>query len=306
MPGVADRFRIIGAGAASFGGRSEDGSVGGQGLVEFEGGQLIVAEDGGAGRAMDADLGREAGRGPASGGTGERGTAAVGEFDPAGRDIFDFDTGVGDEPRGGGDALGRTEEPEKKVHGVDALVHHGAAAIEGEGATPGGGIIIGLGAPPWDERAGQGELAEAAGLKGGFERDRARAESAGQDAGDRHAGLRAGRGEFVAAGEGDFEGLLDDHVFTSLGAGEGRTEVIAAGRAEADDVYIGIRQKRLGRLGQRDAVLGREVMSLGWRTVIGRDELHAGDLRERFRMELGDHAGSPDAETKRSLGHADS
>jgi len=64
MPGVADRLRIVGACAAAFSGRSNDRGIGGQGLFEFEGGELVVAEDGGAGRAMDADLGRETSLGP--------------------------------------------------------------------------------------------------------------------------------------------------------------------------------------------------------------------------------------------------
>ncbi len=186
---------------------------------------------------------------------------------------------------------------------MDALVHHGAAAIEGERAAPGGGIIIGLRAPPRDERTGEGEFAEAARFECGLQRDRAGAKSAGQDAGDRHAGLGAGGGECVAAGEGDLEGFLDHDMLAGLGAGEGRGEVVAARRAEADDVYVRIGEERLGRLGEGDAVLGREVASLGGRAVVGRDELHAGDLGERLRMELGDHAGSPDTETKRPLGH---
>ena len=64
MPGMADRLRIVGACAAAFSGRSNDRGIGGQGLFEFEGGELVVAEDGGAGRAMDADLGRETSLGP--------------------------------------------------------------------------------------------------------------------------------------------------------------------------------------------------------------------------------------------------
>ena len=89
-------------------------------------------------------------------------------------------------------------------------------------------------------------------------------------------------------------------------AGEGRGEVVAAGRAEADDVDLGMGQERLRRLGEGDAMLGREITALGGRAVVGRDELHAGDLGERLRMELGDHAGSPDTETKGPLGHAGS
>ena len=91
MPRVADRLRIIGARAAAFRGRSEDGGIGGQGLFEFERGQLIVAQDGGAGRAVDADLGREARAGPARSRAGERRAATVGELDPASGDVLDFD-----------------------------------------------------------------------------------------------------------------------------------------------------------------------------------------------------------------------
>ena len=95
-------------------------------------------------------------------------------------------------------------------------------------------------------------------------------------------------------------------MLAGLSAGEGRGEVVAAGRAEADDIDVRMGEESLGRLGEGDAMLGGEVTSLGGRAVVGGDKLHAGDLRERFRMELGDHAGSPDAETKRPLGHGGS
>jgi hypothetical protein len=63
---------------------------------------------------------------------------------------------------------------------MDALVHHRAAAVEGERAAPGGGIIIGLRAPPRDEGACHGQLAETAGFEGGFQCDRAGAEATGK------------------------------------------------------------------------------------------------------------------------------
>ena len=303
MPSMADGIGIIGARATAFGGRSKDGGIGGQGLFEFEGGQFVVAEDGSAGRAMDADLGREARAGPAGRGTCERRAAAIGEFDPPGSDVLDLDAVMGDEPRHGGDALRLTEEPEQEVDGVDALVHHGATAIKGERPAPSGGVIIGLRTPPRDERAGERQFAETARRQGGLERDRAGTEAAGQDPGDGHAVLGTGGVEFIAAGEGDLEGLFDHDVLAGLGAGEGRGEVIAAGRAEADDVDVGIGQQRFGRLSEGDAMLGGEVTALGGRAIIGRDELHVGDLGERLRMELGDHAGSPDAETEGLLRH---
>lgn len=57
MPGMADGLRVVGARASAFGGRGDDRGVRGQGLFEFEDGQLIIAQDGGSGRTMDADLG---------------------------------------------------------------------------------------------------------------------------------------------------------------------------------------------------------------------------------------------------------
>ena len=260
---MADGLRIIGARATAFGGRGEDRGVGGQGLLELEGGQLVVAEDGRAGRAVDTDLGGETRTGPAGGRAGERRAAAVGEFNPASGDVLDLDAVMRDEPRRRRHALWFAEEPQQEVDGVDALVHHGTAAVQRERTAPGRGIIIGLRAPPRDERAGQRQLTEATGVERRLERDRAGAEAAGQDAGDRHAGLGAGGGEFVAAGEGDLEGLLDDDVLAGLRAGEGRGEVIAARRAEADDVDVRIRQQRLWRLREGDAVLGGEVAPLG-------------------------------------------
>jgi hypothetical protein len=92
-------------------------------------------------------------------------------------------------------------------------------------------------------------------------------------------------------------------MLTGFGAGEGRGEVIPARRTEADDVYVGVGQERFRRLGKSDAMLGGEVASLGRRAILSGDQLHAGDLGERLRMELGNHAGSPDAKTKGPLGH---
>ena len=187
---------------------------------------------------------------------------------------------------------------------MDTLVHHGAAAIESERTAPSGGIIIGLRAPPRNERARHGQFTKPTGVERGFKRNGTGAKSARQDASDCDAGLSAGGGESIASGEGDLEGLLDDDVLAGLGAGEGRGEVVAAGRAEADDVNVRVSEERLRRLGKSDAVLGREVTSLTRGAVVSRDELHPGDLSESLRMELGDHAGSPDAETKGPLGHA--
>ena len=102
MPGMADCLRVVGARTTAFGGWSEDRGIGGQGLFEFEGGELVVAEDGRAGRAMDANLGGEARRGPAGRRAGERGAAAVGEFEPAGGDVLDLATPPLEEFRGTG------------------------------------------------------------------------------------------------------------------------------------------------------------------------------------------------------------
>ena len=152
---------------------------------------------------------------------------------------------------------------------MDALVHQGTAAIEGERAAPGCGIIIGLRAPPRDERTGHGQTTEAARVEGGLKRDRTGAETAGQDTGDRHAGLGTGGGEFIATGEGHLEGLLDDDMLAGFGAGECWGEVIAARRAEADDVDRWVCKERFRRLRKDDAVLGSELAPFGGRAVIG-------------------------------------
>ena len=211
-----------------------------------------------------------------------------------------------DQPEGGRDALHRPEEPEEQVDGVDALVHQRPAPVEREGAAPGGGVVIGLGAPPRDERRSQCHRTEAARVQRGLQRERPAHVAAGQDACDGHPGGVRGGDQFIAFRQGDLQRLLDDHVLARADAGEGGGEVVAAGGAQADDVDRGVGQERLRRRRDGAPMGGGERAGLRGGAVIGRDEARAGNLSQGFRMELGDHAGSPDAEPERSLGHGGS
>ena len=253
---------------------------------------------------MDADLRREARARPASRRAGERRAGAIGEFDPAGGDVLHFDVVVRDESGGGRDPFHRAQEPQQQVDRVDALVHERTAAIQGERPAPSGGIVVGLGAPPRNERARQGDLTEPARVEGCLECLRAGPEAAGQDAGEHHAGLGAGLRQFVATGQRHFKRLLDDDVLARAGAGEGGGEVVAAGRAQTDDVDVGMGQECFGRCASGGAVFAGELFRLRGGAVVGGDDLHAGDFGERLRVELGNHAGSPDAETKGLYAHA--
>ena len=303
MPGVADGLGVVGPGAAPFHGRREKRGVRGQGRVEVEGRELVVTQDRRALGAVDADLRREA-RGRPAGRRAREGRARpVGELDPAGGHVLDLHALVRHQPRRGGDAAHRTHQPEQQVDGVDALVHERAAAVEGERAAPGRGIVVGLRAPPGDERARHRQAAEASCGQRRLERHRAGAEAPGQDARERDARLGAGRDERVATGQRDLEGLLHHDVLAGLGAGRGRPEMVAARRAEADHVHVGPGEHRLGRRLGGAAVLRGELLRLGRGAVADRDEADAGDLGEGAGVELGDHAGAPDGESKRLLAH---
>ena len=152
MPGVPNRLRVIGAGPSPFGRGRKVLGVGGLRHCEFESRQFVIAEHGRASRAVNTNFSGEACARPASRRARERRSGAVGEFDPARGNVFDLDALMGDEPGGRRDALHWAEEPKQQVDGVDALIHQGPAAIEGERATPSGGIVVGLCTPPRDKR----------------------------------------------------------------------------------------------------------------------------------------------------------
>ncbi len=92
-------------------------------------------------------------------------------------------------------------------------------------------------------------------------------------------------------------------MFSGAGAGQGGREVIAAGRAEADHVHVGMREQGFGSRAAVGAILTRELFRFRRGAVVGGDNLDAGDLGERLRVELGDHAGSPDTETEGLCAH---
>src|SRR5207302_8231965 len=49
------------------------------------------------------------------------------------------------------------------VDGVDGLVYEHSTAVQGPGSPPGGGVVIGLAAPPGDNGAARGDVAQTAG-----------------------------------------------------------------------------------------------------------------------------------------------
>ena len=83
--------------------------------------------------------------------------------------VFNLDALVCETGGIGSNALGGAGEVEQGIDGVDGLVHQSSSSVEGPGATPAGGIIVGLVTIPLDVGGGTGEGAEATSIRCFFE-----------------------------------------------------------------------------------------------------------------------------------------
>jgi hypothetical protein len=112
----------------------ERGGLGGSAsAAETIGDDAVMFEDDGAFGAGDFDAARVA-RVRGGGGV-ENAEGTAGKFEDGGGGVFGFDL-VKKCAGTGLHANDFTEEPEKQVDGVDALIDQGAAAVEGECAAP--------------------------------------------------------------------------------------------------------------------------------------------------------------------------
>ncbi len=199
--------------------------------------------------------------------------------------------------RGHGADLGDgPQEPLEKVHGVDALVHQAAAAVQLPRAAPGARVVVGLIAVPLDRRAAEGDGAETASIQGAFEGKKIVREAAREDPSQEDAGLVGGGNDPVAAPEGDLEGFLDQKVLAGLRGGHGGLEVKARGRGDRDDPEAGMGEETV-EIGVGGApVLGGEPRRvLGHRVVAGQ-KADAAHVAQSLGVKIGDDAAPDDAE----------
>src|SRR5262249_47215755 len=108
----------------------------------------------------------------------------------------------------------------------------------------------------------------------------------------------AGRNHFVAAGQRNFERLLDDNVLAGGGRGEGRFQMRSTGRADIDDVEPGVLQKfvvvGVNRASANDR--GDLLPVLALRSKDG-DGFRPADVADRPRMKRRNHPTANDSKT---------
>ena len=76
--------------------------------------------------------------------------------------ILDFDPRVGQRGRVRSDRFDVAHQPVKQIDVVNRLIHERTAAVELPRSAPAAGVVVLLGAPPFDVRIAQREPAEAA------------------------------------------------------------------------------------------------------------------------------------------------
>ena len=109
----------------------------------------------------------------------------------------------------------------------------------------------------------------------------------------------AARSKFVRALRRDLDWFLDDQVFARADRGERGLEVRPAGRGHADNVDVGPRDEFVdARRGKRHVVLRGECARVFGISRRDSHQFAPGGVRDRLRMEVGDHADSNDAEAE--------
>ena len=194
-------------------------------------------------------------------------------------------------------ARDRPEAPLDQVHGVDALVHDRAAAVELPGAAPRAAVVIRLRAPPLVVGVADGDPPEPPLGDGGLQRDGALGEPVGEDRADLDAVFVASADDRVGAVERDLDGLLDDHVLSAARGGHGRLQVRAARRADADDVHVLAAHQVIVIRDRVAAVLLRKLLAVILRDVRAGDQPRVRQVRNGGGVVLADHPASDDGET---------
>jgi len=201
---------------------------------EIRGDDAVVLEDDGAFGAGDFDATGVAGVG--CGGDVEDAEGAAGEFEDGGGGVFGFDL-VKQSGGAGLDASDVTEEPEKQVNRVDALIDERAAAVERERAAPAGvGVVLGRAIPLY---AGVNEkgLAEQALIERVFELADVRLHAVLKNHAELDFGLFRSFDEGVGARGADFDRFLGEDMEAVAGGGDALRGVEAGGSADHHEVH---------------------------------------------------------------------
>ena len=219
---------------------------------------------------------------------------------------------MGPDGREGDDALdrvftrreaghGRAGDPLKRVDAVDRLVHQRPTTVEGLGALPAAGAVVGVVPPPGHIARGDRQLAEPTRRGRRLHRGDHGVESLRKDRPQRHAPA-VGRGDHpVDPLEGDLERLLADHRHAAADRGQGRVEMGARGRGDGDEVGLLAAEHRRGVGVPRAVELTGEGPALLFRATRGRHERDARNVGQRLGVEPGDRADADDGRPHRLL-----
>ena len=188
----------------------------------------------------------------------------------------------------------RPRNPLEAVDAVDRLIHQRPAAVEGPGALPASGAVVGVVPPPGHVAGGHGELTKPAGGGRRVHGLDHRVEPLREDRAKRHVLPRGGCDQAVDPPEGDLEWLLADDGHALSDRRERRVEVGPGGRGHRDEVGLLAANHPGGVVVPGAAKLGSEGPPLLLRAAAGRHEFHAGDSGQRPRVQPGDRSDTDD------------
>ncbi len=183
---------------------------------------------------------------------------------------------------------------------MDCLIHHGAAAVKRLRSLPTALVVIGLRSPPFARRFRQREPAELSSIHRGLEGQVGVAETRREDGAELYTVAVASLDNAVAALGRDFQRLLNDHVLSRIGGGNGRFQVGAARRRDNDGLYV--RPGQRGGEVRCDGAIKIEVhRHLAGVVGVAADQggdVGAGNFGNRAGVEARDHAATDNAEAQ--------
>ena len=210
------------------------GSSGGRGIAEIGADDAVVLEDDIAFGAGNFDAARIAGMGGS--GDMENAKGAAGEFEDGSSRVFGFDF----VKKGAGASFHSndiTEEPEKQVDSVDALIDQGATAIERECPAPARiGVVLRRAIPLHtgvdDERPAEKALIEPV-----FELANVGLHAVLKNDAELDIGFFCGVDEGVGARGADFDRLFREDVKAMAGGGDALLSVEAGWASDDDEIH---------------------------------------------------------------------
>ena len=247
--------------------------------------------------AGELDLSRVARPGGGRGLEGGEGTASKLEGGHEG--VFAFD-GVLQVGRAGEHAVDVPHQPEKQVHGVDALIDDGAPAVESAGAAPARARVVLGRPPPLHPRRGQEEAPQGPVVDGLPQAHEARREAVLEEEAELHPGRVASLDERIGALHGHVDGLLREHVQALAGRRDALRGVKAGGASDQHQIEGAVPQERL-RVGVGDGPMTRGQRPGPLRVLPGdRGDPQALDLAGRPGVGVADVAATQDADVEHS------